>query len=383
VLHLRNTTGYGAIYGAEQCILGWVDEMRRQGGVEFHAGCFVGRGGGSGEFLAALEERSVSVEVIRMRHWAALSVVRRLEALIRERRIDVVHSHENRSHILGTMAARRAGVAAVATLHGYTYDSWRSGLWARVNAWFLRRGGVDRIVTPSHALRRRLVRESRFPAETVTVPNGIALPRGAREEGNGDFRGSLGVDPRARVVGVLGRLSREKGHAVLLDAIPAITRTHPRTAFVFAGDGPERERLVEHARRLRIDDRVKFLGWRADVPVIMRSLDLLVLPSMTEGLPMVVLEGMARGLPVVASRVGGVPEAVVSGETGILVPAGDPHSLASAVSALLDAPEKAREMGEHGVRRVRECFSLARSAESLRRIYEAAVAHAAARPRVL
>jgi len=93
-----------------------------------------------------------------------------------------------------------------------------------------------------------------------------------------------------------------------------------------------------------------------------------------------VLEGMARGIPIVASRVGGVPEAVVSGETGILVPAGDPRSLASAVSALLESPEKAREMGEHAMRRVRERFSLSRSAETLRRTYEDALASHVGRP---
>lgn len=381
VLHLRNVTGHHGIYGAEQCILAWMDEMRRQGQIEFVVGCFVGRGGEESEFVRAVRDRGITVEVIRMRHHQSPRVVQRLAALIRDERIDLVHTHENRSHILGLLSARRAGVPAVASIHGFTRETWKSAGYNLLNLLFLRFAPHGRLICVSEAMRRRLIRGWRFPlATTVTVHNGIGRPRSAQEELRGDIRRELGIGRRQPVIAVIGRLSREKGQRLLLEAAPMVLAEQAQAVFLLVGDGPDRKMLEARVAEHGLGRAVRFLGYRRDAPEILRTIDLLAIPSLSEGISMVLLEAMSRAVPVVATRVGGIPEVVVHGETGLMVPPGDARCLARGLCALLDRPERAREMGEEAEKRARETFPLSLAAERIRRIYEEVVGRSGAVP---
>jgi glycosyltransferase involved in cell wall biosynthesis len=159
------------------------------------------------------------------------------------------------------------------------------------------------------------------------------------------------------LVGVVARLQPEKGVANFLEAAARVSGAFPDARFVVVGDGPLREELLDLARRLGISERVCFLGYRTDSRALMALMDLLVVPSLTEGSPLIVLEAIAAGVPVVASAVGGIPDQLRHGKEGLLVPPGAPDALGEALAALLRDPEYARRLGEAGRRRAKNEFS--------------------------
>jgi glycosyltransferase involved in cell wall biosynthesis len=165
---------------------------------------------------------------------------------------------------------------------------------------------------------------------------------------------ALGLDPRKRHVGFVGWLLPIKGPGYLLNAMTAVWQEHPDAELVFVGKGDLEGPLRAQASFAGCDGRVKFLGWRDDIPEIMSLFDVFVLPSLNEGMGRVLVEAMAAGRPVVASRVGGIPDLVRHGETGLLVAPRDDEALAASISLLLSNPRTAERMGERGRLRCHE-----------------------------
>ncbi len=224
---------------------------------------------------------------------------------------------------------------------------------------------MGRYLAVSHAVARQL--DETLPwlsGKVKVIHNGIHwLPFASPMDGQKLAR-SNALDQKPIVLTV-ARLDQQKGHHYLLEAAPQV----PQARFIFAGDGPERSSLQAHARVLGLEDRVLFLGHRTDIPELLSQCDLFVLPSLYEGLPLAVLEAMAAGKPVVATSVGGTEEAVVPGETGLLVSPADPQSLAQAIQALLMDPVWGERMGQCGRARVRQAFSSERMVQEVTQVY--------------
>lgn len=260
----------------------------------------------------------------------------RLVRLLRRLRPDVVHSR-NWATFDAVVAARLAGVGAV--VHGeHGRDiSDPDGLHARRNR--IRRlcaPLVSRFVAVSHDLRAWLVERVRVPAgKVVHICNGVDTERFAPGPDAGQ-RAALGVEPDQLVVGTVARLDPVKDQATLIQAFALTLREHPRAALVIVGDGPCRDDLQRLAASLGLAARVRFLGERHDVPALLRTMDVFVLPSIAEGISNTVLEAMASGLPIVATRVGGNRELVEEGVHGFLVPKQNPGALAAALGTYLD-----------------------------------------------
>jgi glycosyltransferase involved in cell wall biosynthesis len=221
------------------------------------------------------------------------------------------------------------------------------------------------IVAVSDATRAALVAQG-YPAErTITVRNGIDV-------GDAAAPAAIAPAPSGPVLLEVGRLCDVKGQRDLIAAVPRLGRDDVTLLLVgedIETGGAYRRMLEREAFDLGVGDRVRFLGRRDDVPALLAAADALVLPSSIEGLPLVVLEAMAAQRPVVATAVGGTPEAVVDGETGLLVPPGDVDALARAVDSLLADPERARRLGEAGARRVRERFDADAAAQRVLGLY--------------
>jgi len=158
----------------------------------------------------------------------------------------------------------------------------------------------------------------------------------------------LGLHPQGLVIGTVGWLLPIKGPMHLLRAMSFVWQSHPETGLVYVGKGDLEKELREEAFRMGVSERVSFLGWRDDVAEIMQLLDVFVLPSLNEGMGRVLVEAMAAGKPIVASNVGGIPDLIIQGENGLLVPAGDAEALAGGIEFFITNPEKRREMGERG-----------------------------------
>jgi glycosyltransferase involved in cell wall biosynthesis len=214
----------------------------------------------------------------------------------------------------------------------------------------------DHVVTVSEHVARYLVKAG-VPRERVTaVPTGIDLSRYAAGEA-GTLRTELGLAADTPLVGTVAILRRKKGHAELLEAIPAVLERFPEAHFVFAGDGPQRENLERRIAELGLGRCVHLLGLRRDVVNVLASLDLFALPTHQEALGTAFVEAGAMGLAAVGSNVDGVPEIVGDGETGRLVPVNTPPALAAAIVELLAEPARRRAMGEAARRKVAASFS--------------------------
>jgi glycosyltransferase involved in cell wall biosynthesis len=227
---------------------------------------------------------------------------------------------------------------------------------------------VDRYVAVSHAVAAQLSGKFRVPREKIrVVSNGTVIPpRSARSSST----------PRGRVqVLTTCRLHPQKGLDTLLHAVSRV----PDAVLLIAGDGPERQRLQDLARRLCIADRVRFLGFRNDVSRLLDACDLFVLPSLYEGLPLALLEAMAHEKPIVATAVAGNEEALADG-AGILVPPRDPDALAAAITALASDPGRARSLAAAGHARVQANFSVERMVDGIVRVYADALGASALAP---
>jgi glycosyltransferase involved in cell wall biosynthesis len=182
------------------------------------------------------------------------------------------------------------------------------------------------------------------------VPNAVELQRfdAPPDPGRRAVRQQWGIPADAPVLGVLARLSPQKGITFLLAAMPAILAQHPDTFALVVGEGYLRPELEAQAQALGVAERVLLVGYRQNVVEYLRAFDLFVLPSLFEGMPLSILEAMGAGLPVIATAVDGTPEVVLDGETGLLVPPADPPALAEAVNRLLADRELAARLGQQG-----------------------------------
>lgn len=293
-----------------------------------------------------------------------------LRRLFEERRPDLVHMHTSHAHTLGCLAARRprsrTGRPLLAVSRRVDFSIYRNFLRT---SWLKYRFLGDRYIAISRAVRDVLVRDG-IPGERIEVVwSGVdadRMERAARK----DLRGELGLPPGTPLVGDVAAFGWHKAQEVLVEAWPLLLSEVPGAHLVLVGDGECRPGVEALARRLGLlGSSVHFLGFRDDVPEVMGSLDLFVMPSVLEGLCTSALDAQAAGVPVVASAVGGLVEAVADGETGLLVPPRDPPALAAAMARILRDPDLRERFSAAGRVHVRERFSVKAMVEGSRSVY--------------
>lgn len=269
---------------------------------------------------------------------------RRLFSLLRQGRFDLVHAHGQDAAIMGSWIQPFLPFRLVVTRHVLEEPAinLRQRLRARLALAALRR--ADAPVAVSQATADRLTDLAPIPSDRIRViHNGIQLERfdpSMDWKQRLAFRENLGVGPSDPLVVMPAVLRPGKGHDVLLDSAPQVLRRLPRARFVVAGGGELEQELMNRAEGL--GSAVLFLGHRSDIPQLLAASDLVVLPSRSEALPTVAMEAAAASRAIVASRVGGVPEVVEDGVTGMLVPPGDPRALSEAITSLLSSPARLR-----------------------------------------
>ncbi|MBM4046321.1 MAG: glycosyltransferase family 4 protein [Planctomycetes bacterium] len=320
----------------------------------------------STEFMLAARGRQVSIEVIRERVKFDPTVLSRLAELARQEGIQVLQTHGHKANVSGMLLRHFLGIPWVAFAHGWTDEDWKVRAYNKLDLIAMRR--ADRVATVSNQWKAKLAGLGVAAKKIRVIPNAIALPQSVNGEGK-KLREELHVAGATPLIGVVGRLSPEKGHRYFLEAFKRTTELVPDASAVFVGDGQEEAHLKEQTHALGLDSRVIFAGYRTDVSRFYQALDVLVLPSLTENMPNVALEAMAYGKPVVGTRVGGIPEVVVDGETGLLVKPADAESLGRALSALLRDRARLPVMGENGRRFVAGHYSVASRMEKFVALY--------------
>ena len=307
-----------------------------------------------------------------------LQAVLRLRALIRDLRPDILHTHTAKAGAVGRIAARLAGPAAprvvVHTFHGHVlrgyFGAAGSRLFLEVERLLARR--TDALVTVSEQVRDDLVRLGVAPAEKFEVIRlGLDLEGRvtAAAEARDAERIALGLRPNDVAVVWLGRMTEIKRVDVLLRAFALLHERVPDARLLLTGDGPLRPDLERLSRSLGLADVVRFLGLRRDVAGVLAAGDVVALTSANEGTPVSLIEALAAGLPVVSTDVGGVRDVVGDGESGLLVPAGDPAAVASALERLGRDPALRARLGSTGRADVVERYAVSRLLDDLDRLY--------------
>lgn len=336
------------------------------------------------EISRALRERGHAVHVVcRPNSWAShqlrqevgLRVIEcdlkrrhdRLSAMawmIRQRQIDVVHTHMSSANFFGILLRRMYRIpCVVATAHNRNLQLH----------WMFN----DRVIAVSDATRRYHVRVNRVPTRRVDVVHNFVDAERFQSVTRADadsVRADLAISPQAKLIGVIGDIGRRKGQIFLVRAMPRILRAVPEAHLLCVGHWRQgyRDQFQQEAVSLGIDQHVTWSEARQDIPSVLKTLDLAALPSLEENLPLTILEAMACGQPVVATNVGGVPECVDHGVTGLLVPPGDSTKLADAIVRILQDRDLANQMGAAGHCRVLQEFSMRSQIERIEAVLEKA-----------
>lgn len=297
----------------------------------------------------------------------------RLVRIAREFRPHIVDTHTAKAGFLGRLAAQIAGVPAVVhTYHGHVLHGYYGGLRTTILRG-MERGLAqltDRIIAVSHQIKAELVEHGIAPADRIqVVPLGLELePFLNCESRRGEFHREFGLSAGTPLIGIVGRVFPIKNHRLFLNTMSSVGSVHPDARFVIVGDGMLRPAMEDLARELGIRERTIFTGWRQDLPTIYAALRILVVSSDNEGTPMSAIEAMASGVPVVATRVGGLPDLVKHGQSGLLVPANDAPAMADAVCQLLSNTTRHDAMGQRA-RLDAAQFSVERLAADMERLY--------------
>jgi glycosyltransferase involved in cell wall biosynthesis len=320
-----------------------------------------------GRVADEIEAAGTPVRRLALANYYPGSVLRTARALVAAR-ADVVHTHGHFAGVAGRLAARLVGLPVVVH-HLHTQDTSLKRRHRRLERLLARL--TRRIVCCSESVAAHARADLGLPdALLEVVRNGIeAAPATTRDEA----LARLG-SPAPPVIGCVGALQSHKGHAFLLRAFAALPAEVGPGTLLLAGEGPERAPLQALAESLGIAARTRFLGECPDVRDLLPALDLLVAPSVgREGLGVAVLEGMDAAVPVVAARVGGLPEIVSDGRTGLLVAEGDSAALADAIAGLVLDPERSRALGAAGRERVEAEFRASAMVRRIESIYEVAL----------
>jgi glycosyltransferase involved in cell wall biosynthesis len=364
-------------YGPETSLLELVPSLERHGvHTQFLA---LYRRPASGPelhpWIAAARAAGVQADQVLDPGPLALGTMRRLGRRLRASGAQVVHTHDYRSNILGGVVTRRpdASVPWVATVHLYTNTTRRLRLYRAVDLFLLRL--ADRVVTVSRDQRRMLLARGVDRRRLVLVPTVVDAAACVAAAGEpAEARAALALPPGARVVTLVGRLTAQKGVDTFLDAARLVLARRPETRFVIVGDGPDRAWLEARAEAGGLNGAAAFLGYRSDIPRVLAASDIVVMPSRAEGLPHLLLEAMAVERAVVASQVGGIPDVVHHGETGLLVRPAAADEVADGILRLIAEPELAKRLGRAGRRYVERHCSPEMAARRLASLYRAVLA---------
>ena len=361
ILHLISSRG---LYGAERVTLDLCKGLKRNG---YESMIGVIRNSHNPHLEVAEEARKNSIDAVIFPCDGRLDVklIFRIRKYALENRINLMHCHGYKSNFYG-LFARPRNIPIVATNHNWLASHWRLRAYRRFDSLLIRH--FTRIIAVSEDVGKEMLSYG-VPKEKVRViDNGIDLTRFNDAVSPAAIREEFGINKGITIIGTVGNLGAEKGHVYLLQAARGIVSNDESVKFIFVGEGPLRAYLENEASKLGIRDHVIFTGFRTDIPDLLSTMDIFVLPSVIEGLPMVLLEAMAAEKAVVATRVGAISKVVHDGN-GILVEPRDVAGLQNAIIRLLASEEKRQKFASAGRATVRTHFSSERMSSEYIELY--------------
>ncbi len=366
VIHLVEDLKIG---GAERVI---ADIAEGLDGKEYDVSVWcVTRGG---ETASELIKNGIKVSILGISTHHNPWNVFKLTRLLKNAGPDIVHTHGYFASVIGRLAARRARIPGIVTHVHSTYWDYKKR-HIRTEQKLSR--FTDKIICCSTAVENFVKdRENIKDGKTTVIYNGVDEQRFSPVKDLKSVWAQIKINEGSPAIGTVSSLTPHKGHEHLIQAAALVLESFPSARFLIVGDGFLRARLEDQAQNLNISSSVVFTGERTDIPEILSLMDVFVLPSFSrEGLGLAILEAMAVERPVVATEIGGIPEAVIKGKTGLLVPPGDSDAMAQAIIELLKDPKKAKEMGEKGRARVLDKFTKTKMLSKIQDVYQSLMSH--------
>jgi glycosyltransferase involved in cell wall biosynthesis len=341
-----------AVGGAGRTIL----QFLNHGGAEHAESVVVGFWRGPEqpwEFREAVEALGVEFEVLRQAHAFDPRVIGQAVRMARARKIQILQTHGYKAHCVGLGLRRLTGTPWMAFSHGWTTENRKVDLYNRIDQWIVQ--FADRIVPVARDVQAKLKLSERAASKAVVIPNAVT-PVGVHRDRSAD-RSGLGVRDDETLFAVVGRLSPEKGQRSFIEAFRIVVERRGDVRAVIVGDGQERDLLTRMILNRGLGEQISLVGYQSDTARFYSACDVVVIPSLREGMPNVALEAMSHGRAVVATNVGGIPEVVLDGETGILVDSENSSALAGALLQLVGDPAMTQRLGLAGRTRAESGFA--------------------------
>lgn len=354
--------------------------LARSAGIETVFTTFL-RNENSNFFTEKLEKLSIPVFPLHEESRYDLSMIQKLKRLLSQLKPDLIQTHAVKSHFLTRLSGLQHSVPWIAFHHGYTSTTWRTGFYNELDRWSLK--AASQVITVSHAFLEQL-RSKGICTEKVRVIHNAVPPVHSPDHFNTSgvdaLRASLGIPVGQKVILSVGRLSKEKDQASLVEAMNEL-RDSFSPYLLILGEGPEQKTIVERVRALGLTSRVILMGQQNHIQPFYALADVVVISSRSEGSPNVLLEALAAGVPLVTTAVGGITEMVKDGEHALIVPYGDKRQMASSIERILADTDMSRSLVERGKTLVRTRFSPAERVRTLAEMY-AQVLQSSCTPRV-
>jgi len=323
---------------------------------------------GEFEFKKQAEENGINIELINQKYMFDPGMIWQAYKLIKDNDINIIQTHGYKGHIIGFILSIILNIKWIAMVHGWTYENKKIRMYNKLELFLLRYPHA--VITVSPVLYKTLVKRRGERRTTKMILNAID---------EYDIRGSItkknirinnNLSQNDFVIGVFGRLSPEKGHKYLIEALAICTDKYPEIRLLILGDGPEKDNLIKLTQRHGLDKIVIFCGHKSNVRDYYDAINLLILPSLTEGVPNVVLEAMSLCKPVIATDVGGVSEIITDGFNGWIIKPGDANAIVNILDKILYAKQDIVSVGIKARDSLYPKFSTKKRADDIIQIYE-------------
>ncbi len=363
VLHVCETGGAG---GAETVLFNIVNNLDR---LKYNSYAAIFRTGWLHQKLA---DNNIKTFLLKSTRPFDVGLLVRMRKTIKKNNIDLVHSHLPDANTYSCIAAATAGVPIIATYHGQIGKSGKKIDIGNLKLRIVRRFAA-KVVTVSDYLKNELIQMAGFPSQRIhTIYNGIDFSRFNHDVDINEKKRELGLNRSDKLVGMVGNIRPTKGYEYYIRAAAIITKKIENVKFLIIGDGPPylKEKVINEINNLGLSDRVLMLGFREDVPELLKILDVFVLSSISEGLSIATIEAMGAYVPVVATDCGGPREIIENEKNGFLVPSENEEKLAEKITLILEDRELSKSLSINAARHVRERFNIERMIDNYQRLYD-------------
>ena len=331
-------------------------------------------------FIEKVKGNEVQINSVDMRNRFNPMAILRLVNLMKREDVDIVHSQGVRADFFARMAAKLARVPVVVStvqmpVEGFNVNTIKKVIYTALNRFS--EHFVDGFIVVSDALEKMMIEKQRIESQRVVkIYNGIEIDEYRMDYDKeaihvkSSLREEMGLKKDIPIIGVIGRLVWQKGFEYFIEAIPGLLKKFKDARFLIVGEGKLEEELKLKSKRLGLEDKLIFTGFRSDIKEVLASIDVFVMPSLLEGLPMTLLEAMAMGTPIVATDIDGITEVLDNGKTGLLVPPKDTKALTDAITYLLVHSDKAYQIGLTARKVVEERFRVDVMVQKVEEVYE-------------